>query len=133
MIAEEWDRLGQRFPWVESGDSVVMPDHLHGLVYLNEGVNLDTCSSNAAGVTPGSLPHVVQALKSTTTWRAKRELLTDPPIPRGARLWQRNYYESIIRDGRHLTAVRKYIANNPARLAGRVGMGNPRVGSGTVR
>jgi hypothetical protein len=118
MLADEWIRLGLRFPWVEPGDHVVMPDHFHGLVYMNDGADSNLATPPAAGVVLGSVPHVVQAYKSTTTWRAKREL----SMGRGMRLWQRNYYESIVRDARHLAAVRKYIVNNPARLAGRVPM-----------
>jgi putative transposase len=122
MLADEWVRLGLRFPWAEPSDHVVMPDHFHGLVYMNDGTGSNVSTPPAAGVVPGSIPHLVQAYKSTTTWRAKRESLTSVSMGCGTRLWQRNYYESIIRDGRHLAAVRKYIANNPARLAGRVPM-----------
>ena len=119
MFGQEWARVGGRFPWAELGEWVVMPDHLHGLVYVNDWA--------------GYLPRLVQAFKSTTTWRAKRESLADPPIRRGARLWQRNYYESVIRDARHLAAVRNYIVRNPARMAGkRFAGGAPRTGHGLV-
>ncbi len=113
MIAVEWVRLGERFPWAEPGAAVVMPDHFHALAYLNCGDGLGNPPPAMSGLT---VPRLVQAFKSTTTWRAKRDSLTDLVAGRGARLWQRNYYESIIRDGRHLAAVRKYIANNPTRM-----------------
>jgi REP element-mobilizing transposase RayT len=128
MVAEEWMRLEERFPWVELGESIVMPDHFHGLVYL---------TGDDAGVPAGSLSKAIQAFKSTTTWRAKQDLSSDPVRRRGARLWQRNYYESVIRDPRHLAAVRNYIVRNPARMPGMdrgsSGMdrdGNVRDGSG---
>lgn len=113
MVTEEWVRLGERFPWAKPADSVVMPDHFHGLLCLNHRDDSGERESDAVG---RSVPHLVQAFKSTTTWRAKRESLTDHVTRRGARLWQRNYYESIVRDGRHLAAVRKYIANNPVHM-----------------
>ena len=113
MVAEEWVRLAERFPWAKPADSVVMPDHFHGLIYLNHRDDAGEGGSDAVG---RSVPHLVQAFKSTTTWRAKRESLTDLVTRRGARLWQRNYYESVVRDGRHLAAVRKYIANNPVHM-----------------
>ena len=119
MIAQEWVRLEERFPWAELGEWVVMPDHLHGLVYVNDWA--------------GYLPRLVQAFKSTTTWRVKRELLAGQVMQRGTRLWQRNYYESVIRDARHLAAVRNYIVRNPARMAGkRFAGGAPRTGHGLV-
>jgi REP element-mobilizing transposase RayT len=109
VIAEEWIRLEERFPWAELGEWVVMPDHFHGLVYL---------TGSDAGVPAGSLSRAIQAFKSTTTWRAKQDPTSGLVRRRGARLWQRNYYESVIRDPRHLAAVRNYIVRNPARMSG---------------
>jgi REP element-mobilizing transposase RayT len=62
-----------------------------------------------------SLPDVVHRLKSLTTHRyaVGAELRNGRPF-RG-RLWQRNYYEHIIRDAASLDRIREYIAANPAR------------------
>ena len=49
-------------------------------------------------------------------------------IPFNRRVWQRNYYERIIRDERQLEAIRRYILENPARWAGFSGAPTPRVG-----
>ena len=115
MLRREWQRLNDRFAWAGMDDVVVMPDHLHGLIHLG-------CEDDVAPVDMGepsagdrSVPKLVQAFKSTTTWRAKREfgIATAPR----ARLWQRNYHESIIRNQRHLAAVRRYMIDNPARMA----------------
>ncbi|MCP4542333.1 MAG: hypothetical protein GY832_34865 [Chloroflexi bacterium] len=48
-------------------------------------------------------------LKSVTTRRINRVRKTP-----GTRVWQRNYYERIVRNERELNAVRQYIHNNPA-------------------
>lgn len=58
-----------------------------------------------------SLPAIVQAFKSRTTVRARVHGLT-------GKLWQRGYYERVIRDERELARIREYIRNNP--LAERV-------------
>ena len=63
-----------------------------------------------AGPTPGSLGAIVGNFKSVTTRRVNR--MRHSP---GARVWQRNYYEHIIRDEDTLRRVREYILNNPAR------------------
>jgi REP element-mobilizing transposase RayT len=63
-------------------------------------------------VVPGSLGAVVRSYKAAVSRRinACRDRL-------GAAVWQRGYYERIIRDARELAAVRRYIADNPRRWA----------------
>lgn len=117
LVHGEWNRLGERFAWAKLDKFVVMPDHLHGLVHLGRQEQSSRTTSSDCGLPAGSLPKLLQAFKSTTTWRAKREL--DVAADSGARLWQRNYYESIIRGERHLAAVRRYIIDNPERMMSR--------------
>lgn len=62
------------------------------------------------GVTPGSLGAIVGNFKSVTTRRINR--IRHRP---GARVWQRNYYERIVRDAQALRRIRQYIHDNPAR------------------
>ena len=63
-------------------------------------------------VAPGSLGAIVRAYKAAVTLRANN--LHNTP---GARVWQRGYWEKIIRDEQHLARVRHYVAENPARHA----------------
>ena len=64
--------------------------------------------SRPAGPPSGSLGAIVGNFKSVTTRRINRIRKTP-----GARVWQRNYYERVIRNERELNAVRQYIHNNP--------------------
>ena len=59
-------------------------------------------------MTPRSLGVVVRSFKSAVTRQVN--LYRNTP---GARVWQRNYYEHIIRDEADLRYARRYIANNP--------------------
>lgn len=68
-----------------------------------------------APTTPLSLSDVVHRFKSLTTRRYADHVLNDGWTPFRGRLWQRNYYECIIRDGDALNRIRQYIADNPAR------------------
>ena len=61
---------------------------------------------------PGSLGVIVGNFKSVTARRVNRLRRTP-----GAPVWQRNYYEHVVRDERALNAIRQYIADNPARWA----------------
>jgi REP element-mobilizing transposase RayT len=64
-----------------------------------------------------SLFDVVQRFKSLTTARYRHGVhqLNWPPFP--SRLWQRNYFERIIRGEDELSAIREYIRNNPMKWA----------------
>ncbi len=60
------------------------------------------------GTKPGSIAAIVQNFKSTTTRRINQIRKTN-----GVPVWQRNYYEHIIRDETALQTIRQYIQNNP--------------------
>ena len=62
-----------------------------------------------------SLPDVVHRFKSLTTARYRKGVLQDGWQPFPGRLWQRNYYEHIIRDEEELNRIRQYIIHNPTR------------------
>jgi REP element-mobilizing transposase RayT len=59
---------------------------------------------------PESVPTIVRSFKSAATKRANESLGTP-----GAALWQRNYFEHVIRDTQSLNRIREYIATNPAK------------------
>jgi REP element-mobilizing transposase RayT len=60
-----------------------------------------------------TLPDVVQRIKSLTTARYRHAVANHGWPPFAGRLWQRNYYERIIRDDRALATIRRYIRANP--------------------
>ena len=124
LIDTEWTALVRRFPWVVLGPAAVMPDHFHGLVGI-DGTHCDrhrAALAHAHGTPRGSLSAAVQAFKTTTSKRWRRLAAADSGSRPSHPLWQRNYWESVIRDGRHLQAVERYIANNPGRLARKWGI-----------
>jgi len=59
---------------------------------------------------PGSIPTIIRSYKSTVAKRINA-LREAPGVP----VWQRDYYEHIIRDEKELARIREYILNNPAR------------------
>jgi putative transposase len=64
-----------------------------------------------------SLPDVVHRFKSFTTAQYRHGVKNDGWTPFPGRLWQRNYYEHIIRNDDELNRTRRYIAENPSRWA----------------
>lgn len=96
---------------------VLMPNHLHGLLALHPPVAYahphgPERPDNWIGLAAGSLGAVVGNYKALVTRRVNA--LRGTP---GAPVWQRNYYERIVRSSRQLDALRYYIAENPARWA----------------
>ena len=78
---------------------VLMPNHLHGVVVLHESHG-KRCA----------LPNVVRTFKSMSARRINSlRGITDTPV------WQRGYYEHVIRNDDALEKIRRYIAGNPAR------------------
>lgn len=104
MIKKIWNELPIYYP-VQIDEFVVMPDHIHGIIKLSVGAG--------PRARPISLPDIVQRFKSLTTTQYKHHVITKGWLPFNGRLWQRNYYEHIIRDEIDLNNVRRYIQNNP--------------------
>lgn len=61
-----------------------------------------------------SLGHIMQTFKAAVSRQAVRDGL----LPRGTPIWQRGYYERIIRDGGEHDRIAQYIAENPANWKG---------------
>lgn len=104
LAEQAWNWLPTRFPNVELDEIVLMPDHLHFIIWLLEG---DRRGGHLAAQTP-TLGIVVGAFKTVVarSINAARET-------RGWRVWQRNYYEHIIRTDDELERIRDYIQSNP--------------------
>ena len=102
LVEAAWHQLPQRFPTVRCDALVILPNHVHGILLI-------TCpdSSGTERKAP-ALGHVVQAFKSISAIQVNRLLSRS-----GRPLWQRNYYEHIIRDDTSLDQIRRYIRNNP--------------------
>ncbi len=123
-----WMGLPERFGGVVLDEFVVMPNHVHGIIILDRRgescIRPDNRGDHKTqgdhkdrpyGTTPDSLGRIIQAFKSLTTNVYIRGVNDHgwPPFP--GRLWQRNYYERIVRDEDELAGIRTYIRDNPGR------------------
>lgn len=114
VVESWWGTIPRRFPGVTLDAYVVMPNHLHGIVMIESNDRWDSVAENKRRV---SLPRIVQWFKSATTSDYQRGVISDGWEPIAGRLWQRNYYEHVVRDEADLKRIREYIAENPARWA----------------
>jgi len=101
---------------VELDQWVIMPNHIHAIIviYPDDVVGarhaspLQLYKSKIHGPKPRSIGSIVASFKSAATKQIN--ILHNTP---GHSLWQRNYYEHIIRDEKELNRIRRYIINNP--------------------
>ena len=102
-VLETWESMPERFPEMELDAYQVMPNHVHAVLHLNRGVEL--------GDVVGAFKSL--AFKRHYDWLKDTGLLLEVE----AKIWQRNYWEHVIRDERELHKCRVYIENNPANWA----------------
>jgi REP-associated tyrosine transposase len=132
LVRECWVAIPLHFPQITLHESVVMPNHVHGLVAITRRVIVSTdiaplstfiastpvvgaqhCCAlppgdlGQAAVTPRSLGAIVRSFKSIVARRAREELGWKGPV------WQRNYFERVLRDGKEFSDASRYIAENP--------------------
>ncbi len=116
VVEEEWYRSATIRLEVELDAFVVMPNHIHGIVVIVES------TVGAQGLAPLQIRHGCVPVQrkprslSTFIWGFKtaatrriNDLRGTPHVP----IWQRNYYEHVIRNEDDLNEIREYIVNNP--------------------
>lgn len=116
IVADTYLWLASQYLHVHLDQWVVMPNHLHGIIVLTDYPRKgDSRIAPTPEIAPTldmanrkSLGRLIGAFKTVSTKQIN--LIRDTP---GTRVWQRNYYEHIIRDDRALQHIRQYIQNNP--------------------
>jgi len=107
-----WADIPKHFPHVASDEYIIMPNHVHGIVVITETVgakNFSPLQHRPSG-TSKTLGSIVRGFKTgVTKWMHQHTNIHD--------VWQRNYYEHIIRNDDELKRIREYIHNNPAKWA----------------
>jgi putative transposase len=133
MISRWWNELKNKYANIEIDEYVVMPNHCHGIINIVGTVGADRCvcpngkgeqGEHAGSPQQGSpqqdsplrgrpIYKMVQWFKTMTTNEYIHNVKQNRWEPFDNKLWQRNYYEQIVRDEISLRRIREYIANNP--------------------
>ncbi len=155
MLYAEWRNLEKQFPQIILDEFIVMPNHIHGIIEIqNDRVgtmpsirqfsivgrehsvrpfcrqrrNLISCSlsegdhkdtplrvetSRHSGTKQDTLGRIVQAFKSRTSVEYIKNVKKNSWKPFQGKLWQRNYYEHVIRDEEDYEKISEYISYNP--------------------
>lgn len=125
IVVSEWIKSTELRLEIECGEFVVMPNHFHGVVHIvgaygNTPVSRDEkkiANSRNKDVLPyaptspsRNLGAMVRGFKGAASRRINQ--IRNTP---GAPVWQRNYYEHVIRDDADYNRIAEYVANNPQR------------------
>jgi putative transposase len=115
IIETEWLKTPHLRPNVSLDTYVIMPNHFHAILIIHDDVGATrrvapTIRNRPTGPLSGSVGAIVGQFKSKVTKRINswQQVV-------GKEVWQRNYYEHVIRDEDDLNRVREYIENNPDR------------------
>ena len=115
-IAEQcWLEIPRHFRDIVLDEWIIMPNHLHGILSIGGEIirrgtacRAPTPTNERFGKsTSGSLPTIVRSFKSAATKRINQMRHTP-----GTHVWQRNYYERVIRNEAELNRLRRYILDN---------------------
>jgi REP element-mobilizing transposase RayT len=110
IVCVEWIKTGEIRFNVQLDEYVIMPNHIHGIIAIvgaHCNVPLQPQIERFGQSTRNSIPTIIKLFKSTTT-KQINQIRNTPSIP----VWQRNYYEHVIRDDKDLCRIREYIQNN---------------------
>ena len=112
IAREQWQWLGDRYPYIDLISFVIMPDHVHGIIHINTNYYIDPNNHvNPFNPVPGfskikPLPELIGAFKTTVSKR----------IHMGGDIgfkWQNSYHDHIIRNKHELNRIKCYIEKNP--------------------
>ena len=103
IAAEHWLRIPQFFPFAVIDSFIIMPNHIHGILFINKQDN-QGWQQNNFGSQSNNIPSIIRGFKSSVKRHANNNNI--------AFEWQEKYYDRIIRDNKELEHTRLYIFNN---------------------
>jgi len=122
-----WLEIPKHFSFTQLDEYTIMPNHMHAIIWIrNDQPNMgrglinQTPSPDYNETNFGKFFEIVNPMSSNSLakiirWYKGRCTFEINKLNPKYFQWQRNYYETIIRDEDHLNRVRRYIQNNPAK------------------
>lgn len=121
IVRDEWIKTKIIRSKIKLDEFMIMPNHFHGIIIIFDNDRRGTGQNNCRGTghraptveqfgkpTHNSIPTIIRSFKSVVTKRIN-QLRKIPD----ASVWQRNYYEHVIRHDDEFNRIREYIINNP--------------------
>jgi REP element-mobilizing transposase RayT len=108
LAKDEWIRTKEIRQNIDLDYYIIMPNHIHGIIIIESRGVMHYATTNEFKSPSQTLGSIIRGFKSTVTKRINRMRSTH-----GNPIWQRNYYDHIIRNEQDLFRIRKYIQLNP--------------------
>ena len=103
IINNQWNDIPNKYEDIELDKYIIMPNHLHGILILNK----------RTGASPvPTISKIIGVFKSKASLEYLR-FIKNRNLNFSGKIWQRSFYDHIIRNERSLDALREYISNNP--------------------
>lgn len=117
QIAQDcWQNVPDHFPNVQLDAFVFMPNHMHGILVIHGGLGggtpLKHLGAETAPLPTSSSKQTLGRMVAYYKYLVTKMINQKRNTP-GMKIWQRNYYEHIIRNEHSLNRLREYIMNNP--------------------
>ena len=117
IVRQQWEWLEKQYSYIKSDEYIIMPNHIHGILMINDSVGNGRDRSLPAysprGETAGrtgrqikSLSSLIGAFKTTSSKLIHQNNLSEFK-------WQKSFHDHIIRNDESLNKIREYIRNNP--------------------
>ena len=134
IVTECWQKIPDHFPQIVLHEYVIMPNHVHGIIEMQNNTDTNIVDESIVGAAVGANTTGMCADTTdvgannysplqTTQFRPHGTSRTVGSVVRGFKIgvtrqmgfspWQRNYYEHIIRNNESYQYIVKYIAQNP--------------------
>ncbi len=111
MIKKWIFELKNKFENIELDECIIMPNHIHLIIFIMNTVVAG--EHTGSPIRYNNIPQIVQWFKTMTTNEYIRNVKQNNWKPFDRKLWQRNYYDRVIRNEKELDKIRKYIFENP--------------------
>ncbi len=105
IVHSWWNLMNQKYMNIELDDFIIMPNHLHGIIMINNQIG--SRGEVTSPLQPVSLGKIIAYFKYQST----KHINSIRKTP-GQKIWQRNYYERIIRNENEYYHIQKYISEN---------------------
>ena len=125
MVRHYWLKIPDHFPFATLDEFVIMPNHVHGIVIIENDMNTNTECKNgdttpptntmgAGGITRQKNPMFYQSISKILRWyKGRCTFEINKTQPKNGFKWQSRFYDHIIRNDDDLCRIRQYINNNP--------------------
>jgi REP element-mobilizing transposase RayT len=134
MIERMWQAIEHDFPHVALGKYVLMPNHIHGIIQIKNPVGAESISALAKDArrapidqkpntttapkradieSASTLSRIIQSFKRHSTLQYIQMVKNNTLPPFNKRIWQRNFYEHVIRNDTDYARIAEYTTNNP--------------------